>query len=86
MLPFIGCINSSIHSAHSAHAGVAGGHRGLSTRPTPKHGFLDVAEDALGGEEHAGDAGGVVGRADGTPLLGHAARVHWTSFTRSEKM
>ena len=31
-----------VHSAHSAHAGVAGGHRGLSAKPTPQHGFLDV--------------------------------------------
>ena len=41
-----------VHTAHAAHAGVAGGHRGF--------GFFDVAEDALGGEEHTGDAGGVL--------------------------
>ena len=44
--------DGSIHAAHAAHAGVAGGHWGF--------GFLDVAEDALGGEEHAGDRGGVL--------------------------
>ena len=48
-----------VHTAHAAHAGVAGGHRGF--------GLLDVAEDALGGEEHAGDAGGV--------LQGHAGHL-----------
>ena len=62
-----GVTNGLVHTAHAAHAKVAGGHRGLSTRPTPKHGFLDVAEDALGGEEHAGDAGGV--------LQGHAGHL-----------
>ena len=41
-----------VASIHAAHAGIAGGHRGF--------GFLDVAEHALGGEEHAGDAGGVL--------------------------
>ena len=54
-----GVTAESIHTAHAAHAGVAGGHRGF--------GFLDVAEDALGGEEHAGDAGGV--------LQGHAGHL-----------
>ena len=41
-----------VHSAHSAHTGVAGGHRGF--------GFLDVAEDALGGQQHTGNRGGVL--------------------------
>ena len=57
-----------VHTAHAAHTGVAGGHRGF--------GFLDVAEDALGGEEHAGDRGGVLqshagylGGVDDTALL-----------------
>ena len=36
---------------HSAHAGV-GGHRGV--------GFLNVAHDALGGQQHASDGGGVL--------------------------
>ena len=40
-----------VHSAHAAHAGV-GGHRGF--------GFLDVAHDALGGQQHAGDGGSVL--------------------------
>ena len=70
--PFVvGCINSSIHSAHTAHTGVGGG---------CGFGFLDVAEDALGGQQHTGDAGGVVGRADGTPLHGY----RFWNFSRSD--
>ena len=45
------CTKCLVHSTHAAHAGVGGG---------CGFGFLDVAEDALGGEEHAGDRGGVL--------------------------
>ena len=59
-----------VHTTHAAHAGVAGGHRGF--------GFLDVAEDALGGEEHAGDAGGV--------LQGHAGHLGGVDDTALEQV
>ena len=59
-----------VHSAHAAHAGVAGGHRGF--------GFFDVAEDALGGEEHAGDAGGV--------LQGHTGHLGGVDDTALEEV
>ena len=51
------------HSAHAAHAGVTHWHFGLV--------LLGVADDALGGEEHSGNAGcvlksnaGYLGRVD----------------------
>ena len=58
------------HAAHAAHAGVASGHRGF--------GFFDVAEDALGGEEHVGDAGGV--------LQGHAGYLGGVDDTALEEV
>ena len=58
------------HTAHAAHAGVAGGHWGF--------GFFDVAEDALGGEEHAGDAGGV--------LQGHTGHLGGVDDTALEEV
>ena len=61
--------DGSIHAAHAAHAGVAGGHWGF--------GFLDVAEDALGGEEHAGDRGGV--------LQGHTGHLE-AAFSRATRV
>ena len=69
---------SLVHSAHAAHAGVAGGHWGF--------GFLDVAEDALGGQQHAGDRSGVVGRADGTPLESHTADLGGVDDTALEEV
>jgi hypothetical protein len=59
-----------VHTAHAAHAGVAGGHRGFR--------FLYVAEDALGGEEHAGDRGCV--------LQGHAADLGGVDDTALEEV
>ena len=75
-----------VHSAHAAHAGVAGGHWRLSAEPTPQHGFFDVAEDALGGQQHAGDRSGVVGRADGTPLQGHTEDLGGVDDTALEQV
>ena len=69
-VPFsVGCINSSIHSAHTAHTGVGGG---------CGFGFLDVAEDALGGQQHTGDAGGV--------LEGHTGNLGGVDDTALEQL
>ena len=66
-----------VHSAHAAHAGIAGGHWGLR--------FFDVAEDALGGQQHAGDAGSILeGHTGNLGGVDNVKKVRWTFDSEAE--